>query len=52
MDDFIAFIEVSGAIAAAMGLAMSLEWLALNGLFRLMPARHRREPLRGHSTKS
>jgi hypothetical protein len=52
MDDFIGFIEVAGAITAAMGLAMSLEWLALNGLLRLMPARHRREPSRGHVPKS
>jgi len=37
MDSFIAFAEVVGAIIAAMGLAMWLEWLTLNGLLHLMP---------------
>ena len=31
------FAEVASAIIAAMGLAMCLEWLTLNGLLRLMP---------------
>lgn len=37
MDSFIAFAEVAGAIIAAMGLAMWLEWMTLNGLMHLMP---------------
>lgn len=40
MDDFTGFIEVAGAVIVAMGLAMSLEWLALNALMRAMPQRH------------
>jgi hypothetical protein len=39
MSDFLGFAEVTGAIIAAMGLAMCLEWLTLNGLLRLMPSR-------------
>lgn len=38
MNNFIAFLEVTGAILAGLGLAMSLEWLTLNGLLRLMPS--------------
>jgi mannose/fructose/N-acetylgalactosamine-specific phosphotransferase system component IIC len=40
MDDLMGFIEVAGAIIVAMGLAMSLEWVALNALLRVMPQRH------------
>jgi hypothetical protein len=47
MDDLIAFTEIAGAIIVAMGLAMSLEWLALNVVLRLMPARHVRVARRG-----
>jgi len=39
MDGFIGFAEVVGAVIAAMGLAMGLEWLTLSGLMHLMPAR-------------
>jgi hypothetical protein len=39
MVSFIAFAEVTGAILAAFALAVGLEWLGLNGLIRLMPAR-------------
>lgn len=42
MNDFIGFIEVVGAILAAFGLAMGLEWWALNGMLRMMPARRER----------
>lgn len=46
MSDFMGFLEVVGAILAGLALAMSLEWLTLNGLLRLMPAgthaKHRR----------
>jgi hypothetical protein len=45
MDSFIGFTEVTGAIIAAMGLAMGLEWLTLNGLMHLMPVkRDSRQP--------
>jgi hypothetical protein len=40
MGGFIGFAEVVGAIIAAIGLAMGLEWIALNGLLRLMPVHH------------
>ena len=39
MDSFITFAEVAGAIIAAMGLAMWLEWMTLNGLMHLMSGR-------------
>jgi hypothetical protein len=42
MSDFLDFAVVTGAVIAGLGLAMSLEWLALNGLLRLMPSRHER----------
>jgi hypothetical protein len=44
MDSFIAFAEVVGAIIAAMGLAMGLEWLTLNGLLHLMPGQQTSHP--------
>ena len=37
MNDAIGFAEVAGAIVAAMGLSMLLEWVALRGVLRLMP---------------
>lgn len=37
MNGFIAFAEIAGAILASMGLALSLEWCALNGLMHLLP---------------
>jgi hypothetical protein len=37
MDGFIGFAEVTGAILAALGLALGLEYATLNGLVRLMP---------------
>ncbi|MGD0958048.1 MAG: hypothetical protein ABR953_14645 [Candidatus Acidiferrales bacterium] len=43
MDGFIGFAEVTGAILAALGLALGLEYAALNGLVRLMPARARKD---------
>jgi hypothetical protein len=46
MSDFISFIEVTGAVLASLGLAMSLEWLTLNGLFRVMPSLHSNEAQR------
>jgi hypothetical protein len=45
MNNFIAFAEVAGAIIAALGLALALEWVGLYGLTSLMPVRrdHSRE---------
>jgi hypothetical protein len=37
MNGFIAFAEVTGAVLAALGMALGLEYAALNGLIRLMP---------------
>ena len=39
MESFIGFAEVAGAIVAALGLALGLEWVGLYGLTRLMPRR-------------
>jgi hypothetical protein len=39
MENFIGFAEVAGAIIAALGLALGLEWVGLYGLTSLMPAR-------------
>jgi hypothetical protein len=47
MDSFIAFAEVTGAILAALGLALALEWYGLNGLMHLMPAPRRNPPREG-----
>ena len=47
MDSFIGFAEVTGAILAALGLALGLEWFGLNGLMRLMPAPRRNPPRDG-----
>lgn len=41
MNSFFEFMAVVSAILGAMGLAMGLEWLALNGLMRMMPAKPR-----------
>lgn len=38
MVSFAAFAGISGAIIAAVGLALGLEWFGVNGLLRLMPA--------------
>jgi hypothetical protein len=45
MDSFIGFAEVAGAIIAALGLALGLEWVGLYGLTSLMPVRrnHQRD---------
>ena len=39
MGNFTAFTEITGAILAALALALGFEWLGLHGLMRLMPAR-------------
>ena len=39
MSSFIEFSEIVGAILAALGLALGLEWVGLYGLTSLMPAR-------------
>jgi hypothetical protein len=40
MDNWKGFLEAAAAIITGLGLAMSLEWLALSGLMRLMPLGH------------
>ncbi|MBZ5693734.1 MAG: hypothetical protein LAN36_00080 [Acidobacteriia bacterium] len=40
MSSFIEFAEIAGAIIAALGLALGLEWVGLYGLTSLMPVRH------------
>jgi hypothetical protein len=37
MGDFIGFAEVTGAVIAAFGLALMLEWISLYGLTSIMP---------------
>jgi len=49
MHGFIEFAEVTGAILAALGLALVLEWYGLNGLLHLMPATRRYPPRDGRS---
>jgi hypothetical protein len=39
MDSFIGFAEVAGAIIAALGLALGLEWVSLYGVTSMMPMR-------------
>lgn len=41
MDSFLQLAAVAGAIVAAIGLALGLEWLGLNTLMHLMPAARR-----------
>ncbi len=45
MVTFIGFAEVAGVIAAAVALAIGLEWVGLSGLMALMPI-HRNQPHR------
>lgn len=45
--DFIAFVEIAGAIIAAFGLALGLEWVGLYGITSLIPSR-RQAPRDGH----
>jgi len=40
MGNFIEFAEVAGAVIAAFGLALGLEWVSLYGLTSIMPGRH------------
>ena len=37
MNGFMEYAAFASAIIASIGLALCLEWLGLNGLFRLMP---------------
>jgi hypothetical protein len=47
MNGFIEYAAFAGAIIASIGLALGLEWIGLNGLFRLMPGRlHQQVPVR------
>jgi hypothetical protein len=41
MGSFVEFAEVAGAILAAFGLALGLEWVGLYGLTSLVPGRRR-----------
>lgn len=41
MDSILQLATVAGAIVAAIGLALGLEWLGLNTLMHLMPAGRR-----------
>ncbi|MFY9689728.1 MAG: hypothetical protein WA369_02470 [Candidatus Acidiferrales bacterium] len=43
MESLIEFAEVTGAVIGALGLALGLEWATLNGLFRLMPGRMKKD---------
>jgi hypothetical protein len=44
MSGFIEFAEVTGAILAALALALGLEWVGLYGLTSLMPVRRGERP--------
>jgi hypothetical protein len=44
MSSFLAFAEVTGAILAALGLALGLEWIGLYGVMSLMPPRRNQPP--------
>jgi hypothetical protein len=39
MSGFMEYAAFAGAVIASIGLALGLEWLGLNGIFRLMPGR-------------
>jgi len=39
MNGFIGFAEIAGAMIAAVGLALGLEWVGLYGLTSMMPGR-------------
>jgi len=47
MDSFVGFAEIAGAIIAAFGLALGLEWVGLYGLTSLVSARGQ-QPRDGH----
>ena len=47
MNGFIGFAEIAGAVIAALGLALGLEWVGLYGLTSIMPAR-REQPRDAH----
>jgi len=46
MGNFIEFAEVAGAVIAAFGLALGLEWVGLYGLTSIIPGR-RNSPSNG-----
>ncbi len=41
MEGLFDFAAVAGAVVVSLGIALSLEWFALNTLMKLMPARQR-----------
>ncbi len=43
MNGFVEYAAFAGAIIGSIGLALALEWVGLNGLFRLMPGRIQRQ---------
>ncbi len=47
MDNFITFAEIAGAVIAALGLALGLEWVGLYGLTSVIAVR-REPPRNGH----
>jgi len=47
MNGFIGFAEIAGAMIAAVGLALGLEWVGLYGLTSMMPGR-REQPRDAH----
>lgn len=47
MNGFVEYAAFAGAIIASIGLALGLEWLGLNGLFRLMPQRAQQRAVLG-----
>jgi len=40
MANFIGFAEIAGAVIAAFGLSLALEWVSLYGLTSIMPGHH------------
>jgi hypothetical protein len=39
MEGLVDFAAVGGAIVVSLGIALSLEWFALNAVMKMMPAR-------------
>jgi len=46
MASFIEFAEIAGAVIAAFGLAVGLEWVGLYGLTSMMPGHRTERPKR------
>lgn len=39
MNGFLEYAAIAAAVIASIGLALGLEWIALNGMFHVMPGR-------------